>query len=128
MQDGIYDRFVPRFVQAVKDMKIGAGYDFGYDMGSLTSPDQVAVVTKHVEDAVSHGAQVLAGGKARPDLGPLFFEPTVLDGVTVVGRLLRRRDVRSAGVAVPVPRSSTTRSPAPTTRPTGSTPRCGRRA
>jgi succinate-semialdehyde dehydrogenase/glutarate-semialdehyde dehydrogenase len=82
VQDGIYDRFVPRFVQAVKDMRIGGGYDFGYDMGSLTSPDQLAVVTKHVEDAVSHGARVLAGGRPRAELGPLFFEPTVLDGVT----------------------------------------------
>lgn len=82
VQDGIYDSFVPRFVQAVQDMTIGAGYDFGYDMGSLTSSDQVAVVSKHVEDAVSNGATVLAGGKARPDLGPLFFEATVLTGVT----------------------------------------------
>jgi succinate-semialdehyde dehydrogenase/glutarate-semialdehyde dehydrogenase len=82
VQDGIYDRFVPRFVQAVKAMKVGAGYDFSYDMGSLTSADQVAVVTKHVEDATSHGATVLAGGSARPELGPLFFEPTVLSGVT----------------------------------------------
>src|SRR5664279_3008662 len=82
VQDGVYDQFVPRFVQAVKDMKLGAGYDYGYDMGSLTSSDQAAVVTKHVEDAVANGARVLAGGKARPDLGPLFFEPTVLSGVT----------------------------------------------
>jgi succinate-semialdehyde dehydrogenase/glutarate-semialdehyde dehydrogenase len=80
VQDGIYDRFVPRFVDAVGRMKLGAGYDFGYDMGSLTTPDQLAVVSKHVEDAVGNGATVLAGGKARPDLGPLFFEPTVLSG------------------------------------------------
>jgi succinate-semialdehyde dehydrogenase / glutarate-semialdehyde dehydrogenase len=82
VQDGIYDRFVPRFVDAVRRMRVGAGYDFGYDMGSLTTPDQVAVVTKHVEDAVGNGATVLVGGHARPDLGPLFFEPTVLTGVS----------------------------------------------
>lgn len=82
VQDAVYDRFVPRFVQAVKDMRLGAAYDFGYEMGSLTTPDQLAVVSKHVEDAVSHGATVLAGGRTRPDLGPLFFEPTVLTGVT----------------------------------------------
>jgi len=82
VQDGIYDAFVPRFVAAVKAMKLGGAYDFAIDMGSLTNADQLAVVTKHVEDAVSHGATVLAGGKARPDLGPLFFEPTVLTDVT----------------------------------------------
>jgi acyl-CoA reductase-like NAD-dependent aldehyde dehydrogenase len=39
-------------------------------------------VERHVKDAISKGAAVLAGGSARPDLGPLFFEPTVLTGVT----------------------------------------------
>ncbi|BDZ47491.1 hypothetical protein GCM10025866_34000 [Naasia aerilata] len=51
-------------------------------MGSLVSTQQVDTVTRHTADAVAKGARVLAGGKARPDLGPLFFEPTVLDGVT----------------------------------------------
>ena len=78
VQDGIYDAFVPRFVEAVRDMRLGADYDFTADMGSLTSPEQVEAVTAHVEDAVAHGATILAGGKARPDLGPNFFEPTVL--------------------------------------------------
>jgi succinate-semialdehyde dehydrogenase/glutarate-semialdehyde dehydrogenase len=86
VQDGIYARFVPRFVAAVQAMQVGAGYDFGYDMGSLTSPEQLAAVTAHVQDAVAHGAQVLAGGRARPDLGPLFFEPTVLTDVTAAAR------------------------------------------
>lgn len=82
VQDGIYDTFVPRFVDAVQNMRLGAGYDMGYDMGSLTSADQLATVTAHVENAVAAGATVLAGGRPRPDLGPLFFEPTVLSGVT----------------------------------------------
>jgi succinate-semialdehyde dehydrogenase/glutarate-semialdehyde dehydrogenase len=50
-------------------------------MGSLVSPEQLARVRAHVEDAVSRGATVLAGGRHRPDVGPLFFEPTVLEGV-----------------------------------------------
>ena len=37
---------------------------------------------RHVEDARAQGATVLAGGKHRPDVGPWFYEPTVLDGVT----------------------------------------------
>ena len=51
-------------------------------MGSLISQDQLDTVTAHVEDAVSKGATVLAGGRARPDLGPYFYEPTILEGVT----------------------------------------------
>ena len=39
-------------------------------------------VAAHVEDARAKGATVLTGGKARPDIGPAFYEPTVLTGVT----------------------------------------------
>jgi len=78
----IYDRFVPAFVAAVRSMRLGAGYDFSYSMGSLTSADQVTAMRGHVADAVERGATVLAGGRARPELGPYFFEPTVLTGVT----------------------------------------------
>jgi len=39
-------------------------------------------VSAHVEDARAKGADVLTGGRARPELGPLFYEPTVLSGVT----------------------------------------------
>ncbi len=62
--------------------KLGAAYDYSADIGSLISEAQLETVTKHVADATSKGAKVLAGGKARPDLGPLFYEPTVLAEVT----------------------------------------------
>jgi succinate-semialdehyde dehydrogenase/glutarate-semialdehyde dehydrogenase len=39
-------------------------------------------VASHVEDAVAKGARVVTGGRARPDIGPAFFEPTILEGVT----------------------------------------------
>jgi succinate-semialdehyde dehydrogenase/glutarate-semialdehyde dehydrogenase len=39
-------------------------------------------VTAHVDDAVTKGETVLAGGTARPDLGPLFYAPTILTDVT----------------------------------------------
>ncbi len=86
VQDGIYDRFVPRFVEAVRAMKLGAGYDYGYDMGSLTTAAQLEAVSAHVEDARANGATVLAGGTARPDLGPLFYEPTVLTDVPATAK------------------------------------------
>jgi len=80
--DQIYDRFVERFVARTQAMTLGATLDWGNDMGSLISQDQLDTVVAHVDDAVSKGARVLTGGKARPDLGPFFFEPTILEGVT----------------------------------------------
>lgn len=38
-------------------------------------------VDSHVQDAVANGATLLTGGKPRPDVGPLFYDPTVLTGV-----------------------------------------------
>jgi succinate-semialdehyde dehydrogenase / glutarate-semialdehyde dehydrogenase len=50
-------------------------------MGSLIAGDELDAVRRHVEDAVGKGARVLAGGRARPDLGPYFYEPTLLGDV-----------------------------------------------
>ena len=80
--DAIYDRFVPAFVAAVNAMRIGPAFDFSTQMGSLTSTEQLDATSAHVDDAVAKGATVLAGGTARADLGPYFFEPTVLTDVT----------------------------------------------
>lgn len=80
--DQVYDRFVERFVARTEAMTLGATHDWHNDMGTLISQAQLDTVTAHVQDAVSKGARVLAGGKARPDLGPYFFEPTILEGVT----------------------------------------------
>ncbi len=81
VHDAIYDAFVPRLVEALRAVRIGSSLTFADDMGSLASADQLKKVTGHVDDAVSKGAELLAGGKARPDLGPYFYEPTLLAGV-----------------------------------------------
>lgn len=78
----VADRFIPAFVEKVRALKQGAALDYSTDVGSLVSEAQLTRITEHVEDAVAHGAEVLTGGRARPDLGPYFYEPTVLIGVS----------------------------------------------
>src|SRR3954454_19353772 len=80
--DQVYDRFVERFVARTQAMTLGATLEWGNDMGTLVSQQQLDTVVAHVEDAVAKGARVLTGGRHRPDLGPYFFEPTILEGVT----------------------------------------------
>lgn len=82
VHDAIYDTFVPRFIDAVNAQRVALTLDFSADMGSLISAKQLEKVTSHIQDAVAHGARVLAGGKARPDIGPYVVEPTVLDNVS----------------------------------------------
>jgi succinate-semialdehyde dehydrogenase/glutarate-semialdehyde dehydrogenase len=81
VHEKIAGEFVPKLVERVKGMKLGAGFDYSYEMGSLVSQKQLETVELHVQDAVDKGATVLAGGRARPDLGPYFYEPTLLDDV-----------------------------------------------
>ncbi|MFC3961475.1 succinic semialdehyde dehydrogenase [Nocardia jiangsuensis] len=82
VEEPVAAEFSAKFVAATAAMTLRAGYDFDIDMGSLISSGQVETMLKHVTDATSKGATVLTGGAARPDLGPLFFEPTVLTDVT----------------------------------------------
>ncbi|HZJ06386.1 MAG TPA: succinic semialdehyde dehydrogenase [Nocardioidaceae bacterium] len=77
-----FTEFKQRFVEATKNLVLGASYDFEPEVGSLVSVDQKNRVAEHVEDARAKGATVLTGGRARPDLGPAFYEPTVLVDVT----------------------------------------------
>ena len=78
----VYDDFLDRLVGQVRCLRIGVGYEWNLDVGSLSSAKQLATVSAHVDDAVAKGATVWAGGRARPDLGPYCYEPTVLTGVT----------------------------------------------
>lgn len=77
-----WDAFKAAFVQNVRNLKLDAGFSWKADVGSLASQAQLDKVIAAVEDAKLRGATVLAGGRARPDLGPFFFEPTVLENVT----------------------------------------------
>ena len=82
VHESVYDAFVPRFVAAARELRMGTGLRYGYDLGSLVSAAQLERVTAHVEDARAKGAAVLAGGRARPDIGPFAYEATILDGVS----------------------------------------------
>ncbi|GCD43606.1 succinic semialdehyde dehydrogenase [Streptomyces paromomycinus] len=77
----IADAFLERFAARTKAMRLGNALAYGADMGSLVGERQLETVTRHVDEAVAKGATLVAGGRARPDIGPLFYEPTILDGV-----------------------------------------------
>ncbi|MCK8435207.1 succinate-semialdehyde dehydrogenase (NADP(+)) [Streptomyces sp. D2-8] len=81
VHESIADAFLERFAARTKAMRLGTSLAYGADMGSLVGERQLETVTRHVEEAVAKGAKVVAGGVARPDIGPYFFEPTILDGV-----------------------------------------------
>ncbi len=82
VDQAIAPAFTARFTERVAALRLGAEQGYGPDVGSLASAAQLEKLTEHLDDAVGKGATVLAGGRARPDLGPYFHEPTVLADVT----------------------------------------------
>jgi succinate-semialdehyde dehydrogenase/glutarate-semialdehyde dehydrogenase len=78
----VREAFLDAFVREARRLTLGAGYDFDYDVGTLTSAAQLEKVEAHVEDAAEKGASVLTGGRRREDVGPYAYEPTVLTDVT----------------------------------------------
>jgi succinate-semialdehyde dehydrogenase / glutarate-semialdehyde dehydrogenase len=81
VQSPVYEAFAEKLVDAVKKLKVGNGLEPGVLQGPLIDQKAVEKVEDHIQDAVSHGARVLLGGK-RHALGQSFFEPTVLVDVT----------------------------------------------
>jgi succinate-semialdehyde dehydrogenase/glutarate-semialdehyde dehydrogenase len=79
---GVADAFTDALVERVRSLRIGPALDYSTDVGSLATAAQFERVRAHIDDAVAKGARLLAGGRARPDLGPYFVEPAVLVDVT----------------------------------------------
>lgn len=73
------EEFVSAFVSKVEKLKVGNGLEEDTKIGPLINEDAIEKVERHIKEAVDNGAKVLTGGKR---LDGLFFEPTVLDGVT----------------------------------------------
>lgn len=95
----IRHRFVERFVEHTRSLPMTTAYDFSSALSSMITREHLDNVQAHVEDAVSSGAAVLSGGKPRPDVGPFFYEPTVLTDVDD-GMLLCRTETFGPVVSI----------------------------
>jgi len=77
VQEGVYDRFVEKLVEATRKLKVGSGLDDGVEQGPLIDDGAVEKVEELIADATSKGGKVVTGGK-RHALGGSYFEPTVI--------------------------------------------------
>ncbi len=81
VQSGIYDEFAKAFAAKVKQFKVGGGYSEGVTHGPLIHERAIEKVENHVQDAEKKGGKVIVGGQKMPELGPNFFQPTVITGM-----------------------------------------------
>jgi acyl-CoA reductase-like NAD-dependent aldehyde dehydrogenase len=78
VEEPVYDEFVSRVASKVKSLRQGAPAGPGsVDVGAVTFPAQLDIVSRHVDAARDAGATVLVGGHASTGAGR-FYEPTVL--------------------------------------------------
>jgi len=87
VQDGVYDAFAERLVEAVEELQVGDGMEPGVTQGPLINAAAVAKVEEHIADATAKGARVLTGG-SRHERGGNFFMPTVLAEVPLSAQVL----------------------------------------
>jgi acyl-CoA reductase-like NAD-dependent aldehyde dehydrogenase len=75
----VYDEFVQKLVAGTKQLRQGIDtqHDYSVDVGAMANEQQLKIVARHVDDAVSKGAKVLVGGEADTTQG-YFYRPTVL--------------------------------------------------
>ena len=80
VQEGVYDAFVAKLVEAVRKLRVGDGLTGPTEQGPLIDAKAVAKVEEHIADALAKGGRIVLGGK-RHALGGTFFEPTIITGV-----------------------------------------------
>ncbi len=79
VQRGISEAFTEKLTEAVRALKVGDPLEPSTQIGPLVDRQGLEKVEAHVQDALSKGARVVLGGRARDGL---YFEPTVLTDVT----------------------------------------------
>jgi succinate-semialdehyde dehydrogenase/glutarate-semialdehyde dehydrogenase len=78
----LYGPFLALCRDKIARLRVGNGLDSEVEIGPMIHGRQLQIVEAQVNDAVARGARLLAGGKRLSELGPNFYEPTLLADVT----------------------------------------------
>ncbi|MCX6501484.1 MAG: aldehyde dehydrogenase family protein [Microbacterium sp.] len=94
-----YEEVVDELAKRAAATPMGVGLDAGNVLGPLQNRRQFDIVKRLVDDARDRGARIAAGGSPAPELGPTFFQATIVadieDGAPLV-------DEEQFGPALPV--------------------------
>ena len=77
VQEPVYSRFLARFTEYAKSLKLGDGLEKGVTMGPLANARRIDAMDKFVNDAKDRGGKIVTGGTRRGNQG-YFYEPTVI--------------------------------------------------
>jgi len=77
VQEPVYNRFLARFSEYAKSLKLGDGLEKGVTMGPLANARRIDAMDKFVNDAKDRGGKIVTGGTRRGNQG-YFYAPTVI--------------------------------------------------
>jgi succinate-semialdehyde dehydrogenase/glutarate-semialdehyde dehydrogenase len=100
VQEGLFDRFVARFSERARQIKVGDGLAEGIQMGPMANPRRPDTIQAMIADAVSHGAKVHIGGEAGEGAG-YFWTPTVLSETPLQARIMNEEPFGPVAVMTP---------------------------
>ncbi|MBS1697395.1 MAG: aldehyde dehydrogenase family protein [Actinobacteria bacterium] len=103
VHDSLYDQVVEALAGIAATVPIGNGLDEGNVLGPLQNKQQFDIVSRLVEDAKARGARIVTGGEAAPELGELFYRPTIVADITNDAALVQEEQF---GPALPIIRYS----------------------
>jgi succinate-semialdehyde dehydrogenase/glutarate-semialdehyde dehydrogenase len=79
--ESMLDKFLPRFIAAAKELKLGNPLDESVTLGPLASDAALQLILRQIQEATSNGAQIVLGGRRAGEVGA-FLEPTILTNIT----------------------------------------------
>ena len=103
VHDSLYDQVVDALAGIAANVPMGNGLDENNVLGPLQNKQQFDIVSRLVEDARARGARIVTGGEAAPELGELFYRPTIVADIDNDAALVQEEQF---GPALPVIRYS----------------------
>lgn len=103
VHDSVYDDVVNALGEIAASVPMGNGLDEDNVLGPLQNKAQFDIVSLLVDDAKASGARVVTGGEAAPELGELFYRPTIVADIANDAALVQEEQF---GPALPVIRYS----------------------
>lgn len=88
-EQAVAERFAQLCANKTKLLRLGQGSDPENEIAPMVRVDSPDHVEAQLLDAVGKGAELLTGGRRRPDIGPNYFEPAIVVRVDHSMRLMR---------------------------------------
>ncbi len=90
VQESIAEEMMARMVEAAARLKQDDPRDFTTKVGPLIHPEHLQRVDGFVQRAIQSGARLVYGGKVNPELGGLYYQPTLFTDIPEGAEILQK--------------------------------------